>query len=142
MTKKGVALCRLQKKNYLCTQIMDMFTENPTVLDDLYFQWEFLLVELAETLGKKPDLQAILFLIGIQESGQSPRKFKKEEKQDLMHVAVCHLLSKAGYFELIGRDEDGWPHYRTLQSLPTEYKGLVAEEVLLKTEILRYFEKI
>ena len=36
-----------------------------------------------------PDLQTVLFLIGVQELGRIPKtKFTKEEKRDLMHVAV------------------------------------------------------
>ena len=58
-----------------------------------------------------PDLQTILFLIGVQELGRIPKeKFTKEEKRDLMHVAVCTLLEKDGYFEFEGRDQDGWQH--------------------------------
>ena len=45
-------------------------------------------------------MEAILFLIGIQEVGDFRTKFTKEQKQDLMHVAVCSLLSPSGYYEL------------------------------------------
>ena len=50
---------------------------------------------MVERFGKKPDLEAILFLIGMQEYGQLKDKFTKEQKQDLMHVAVCLLLSQS-----------------------------------------------
>ena len=60
---------------------------------------------------KNPDLDAILFLIGIREAGLLPGKFKKEEKQDLMHIAVCRLLSEEGFYELEGLYIDGWPHW-------------------------------
>src|SRR5688572_6596501 len=61
--------------------------------------------------GDLPDLNAVLFLIGMQEVGRTQQKYTKEEKQDLMHVAICHLLSEEGYFEFLGMDEDGWPHW-------------------------------
>ena len=104
--------------------------------------WDALMEELSGPLGRKPDLQGLLFLIGVQELGQIEKKFKKEEKQDLMHIAVCHLLSKAGYFEFTERDADGWPHYKAIKSLPLDQKGLAPQEQLLKEEILRYFDKI
>ncbi|MBK8473130.1 MAG: hypothetical protein IPL33_13760 [Sphingobacteriales bacterium] len=53
-------------------------------------------------------MQALLFLIGVQELGQPGRSFSKEEKQDLMHIGVCHLLWDAGYFTYKGRDDEGY----------------------------------
>jgi len=37
--------------------------------DDLQQQWWELEAKLASRFGKKPDMEAILFLIGIQEFG-------------------------------------------------------------------------
>ena len=74
--------------------------------------------KLVERFGKKPDMEAILFLIGIQEFGHVRDKFTKEQKQDLMHVAVCTLLSQSGYYEIEGYDDDGWPHFRQLKTAP------------------------
>jgi hypothetical protein len=31
-----------------------------------------------------------------------------------MHIAVCTLLMPSGYYELEGKDSDGWPHFRQL----------------------------
>ncbi len=66
-------------------------------------EWEALLEKLENTLGKKPNLEALLFLIGMQELGKGTRVFSKEEKQDLMHIAVCRLLSLEGYYEFEGQ---------------------------------------
>ncbi len=79
--------------------------------DDLQLRWWKLEEKLIEKFGKKPDMEAILFLIGIQELGNMKNKFSKEQKQDLMHIAVCTLLSQSGYYKLEGNDEDGWPHF-------------------------------
>jgi hypothetical protein len=87
--------------------------------------------------GELPDLNAVLYLIGIQELGRKQAKFTKEEKQDLMHIAVCHLLSEDGYFEFEGIDADGWPHWKTL--MPVDIKGLVAQETLLRRKVVEYF---
>ena len=94
---------------------------------------------LEERFGKVPDMEGILFLIGINELGMLPsRKFSKEQKQDLMHVAVCTLLSQLGYFTLAGRDQDGWPHYENVMAMPTS--GMKEQEQILKECVIRYFE--
>ena len=85
-----------------------------------------------------PDLQAILFLIGIQEANVRKSSFTKEEKQDLMHVATCHLLTQQGFFEFLGEDTDGWPHYNQVKTIPAE--GMKAQENLLKSAIINYFK--
>lgn len=92
-----------------------------------------------ERFGKKPDMEAILFLIGIQEFGEIREKFTKEQKQDLMHVAVCSLLSQSGYYELEGVDEEGWPHFRQLKALPE--LNAIDQENFLKDHILLYFDQ-
>ena len=89
------------------------------------------------TRGELPDLNAVLFLIGMQELGRREGKFTKEEKQDLMHLAVCHLLSEDGYFEFEGMDADGWPHWKPL--IPMDVKGLAAQEALLQRKVIEYF---
>lgn len=87
-----------------------------------------------------PDLNAVLFVIGIQELGKAASSFSKEEKQDLMHIAVCRLLSDDGYFQYAGMDEDGWPHWKPLK--PFAIQGLKEQERLLKEQIIRYFGEI
>lgn len=83
-------------------------------------------------------MEAILFLIGIQEVGDFQTKFSKEQKQDLMHVAVCSLLSPSGYYELDRVDEEGWPHYKQIKALPVF--NLREQENFMKDHILLYFE--
>jgi hypothetical protein len=95
---------------------------------------------LGGVLGKKPrDLNALLFLIGVQELGKGRRNFSKEEKQDLMHIAVCKLLSLSGYYRFEGYDEDGWPHWALVRKLP--HADLLGQEEWLKMQIMRYFEQ-
>lgn len=88
-----------------------------------------------------PDLQAVLMLIGVQELGRWRRDFTKEEKQDLMHVGTCEVLSAEayGYYAFSHRDADGWPHYRPLR--PVEAVGHVAQEALLKRAAVGYFDR-
>ncbi len=107
--------------------------------DDLQQRWWNLEATLVERFGKKPDLEAILFLIGIQEFGDIKDKFTKEQKQDLMHVAVCQLLSASGFYELEWVDEDGWPHFKQLKPMPD--MNAPEQENFIKDHILLYFEK-
>lgn len=93
---------------------------------------------LKKQFGKKPDLNGIIFLIGMQELGQV-REFTKEEKIDLMHIATCKLLSYEGYYSFSGRDADGWPQWNLEKPLPPY--DLFSQEVLLKKNIVRYFEQ-
>jgi len=108
--------------------------------DDLQSRWWKLEEKLMERFGKKPDMEAILFLIGIQEFGEIRKKFTKEQKQDLMHVAICNLLSQSGYYEVERVDQDGWPHFRQLKALPV--LDMIEQENFLKDHILLYFEKM
>jgi len=112
-------------------------TQNRT----LFERWIILEAELVERFGKKPNMEAILFLIGMNEyQGRIPKiKFSKEQKQDLMHVAVCALLSRGGYYALEGYDDEGWPHYRQLKKVETDQNAFAAQDILLKTYILEYF---
>jgi hypothetical protein len=107
--------------------------------DDLQQRWWNLEAKLVERFGKKPDLETVLFLIGVQEFGDIKEKFTKEQKQDLMHVAVCSLLAKSGYYELEKVDEDGWPHFRQLKALPT--LNMIEQENFIKDHVLLYFEE-
>ena len=108
------------------------------VNDDLQLRWWKLEEKMMTRFGKKPDVEAILFLIGIQEFGKVREKFTKEQKQDLMHVAVCKLLSQSGYYELQGLDEEGWPHFKQLKSVPE--MDTISQENFLKDHILLYFQ--
>ena len=104
--------------------------------DDLQTRWWTLEAKLVERFGKKPDMETILFLIGIQEFGLK-EKFSKEQKQDLMHIAVCSLLSQSGYYELERTDTEGWPHFKQLKELPV--MNMIEQENFLKDHILLYF---
>ena len=86
-----------------------------------------------------PDLNGILFLIGIQELGRWKERFTKEEKQDLMHIATCRLMSYYGYYTFAGRDGDGWPHWDLAQRIPPN--NLKEQELLFKQAIIRYFKE-
>lgn len=109
---------------------------------EIDFEWLRVrhLVQLRFNKDTLPDLEAILFLVGIQELGRWKKEFTKEEKQDLMHIAVCRLLSYDGYYEFGGRDADGWPHWTPLRLIPKSESG--EQEALLKKYVIRYFKEL
>jgi hypothetical protein len=102
--------------------------------------WNSLLANLENLIGKRPkDLNAVLFLIGVQELGKGNKVFSKEEKQDLMHIGICRVLSQSGYYTLEGQDKDGWPHWKVARKLP--HFDLLEQEKLLKMHVIEYFER-
>jgi hypothetical protein len=107
--------------------------------DDLQSRWWNLEAKLVERFGKKPDMETILFLVGVQELGMIKEKFTKEQKQDLMHIAVCRLLAPSGYYLNEGNDDEGWPHFKQLKPMPV--MDMREQENFLKDHILLYFEK-
>jgi hypothetical protein len=102
-------------------------------------EWKALLEVLEPEFGEV-DLQGILFLVGIQELGQGIRTFSKDEKQDLMHIATCRLMSNYGYYERMGNDNDGWPVWQ-LKDRPPAMK-LKEQDALLKQAAVRYFREL
>jgi len=100
--------------------------------------WKNTLKKLEDKFGSGLELDGILFLIGVQELGQGYRKFKKDEKVELLHIAICTILQDFGYYEFIGRDQDDWPHFKRLKELP----GLSPseQEMMMKRGVVKYVE--
>ncbi len=96
---------------------------------------ERLSVQFAD--GDTLDLDAIIYLVGVQELGQLHRRFKKDHKVDLMHIAICRLLEPYGYYQFDYIDEDGWPHYNIKEELPHLKAG--EQSILMKEAIVNYF---
>lgn len=107
--------------------------------EQLKERWEQLVHILSTRFadGDVLDLDAIIYLIGVQELGKFHKKFKKDEKVNLMHIAICRLLEPFGYYEFDYFDNDGWPHYKVTEMLPTLKAG--EQSVLMKTAIVDYF---
>lgn len=83
---------------------------------EMVAKWQAIIQKIQQDFNKTPDVNAILFLIGMREFGLPREKFTKEEKVELMHIAVCRLLSSSGYYELEGIDKDGWPHWKSIKN--------------------------
>lgn len=102
-------------------------------------EWQALLQYLEGKFSKRPDMNGILFLVGLNVLGLGPQDFSKEQKQDLMHIAVCELLSFSEFYEFAGRDDQGWPHYRILRS--PQGMSLAEQEAVLRACAVEYFKE-
>ena len=102
-------------------------------------RWEQLVQLLSDQFsqGEDLDLDAIIYLIGVQELGKVHQEFKKDEKLNLMHIAICRLLEPYGYYEFEFFDKDGWPHYKVKEELPPLKAG--EQSILMKDAIVNYF---
>ena len=105
-------------------------------------RWDYLTKELTQQFsdGDILNLDSIIYLIGVQELGQGKKVFKKDEKINLMHIAICKLLEPYGYYEFDFFDKDGWPHFKIVTDLPNLKPG--EQAVLMKEAIIHYFEDL
>lgn len=107
--------------------------------EKLKTHWKTLTVKLSQQFadGEALDLDAMIYLVGVQELGQPQLKFKKDDKINLMHIAICKLLEPYGYYEFDFVDDDGWPHYNNISKLPPLKSG--EQSVLMKEALVNYF---
>jgi hypothetical protein len=102
-------------------------------------QWDTLIKKLSDQFadGENLDLDGVLYLIGVQELGQIHRKYKKDEKINLMHIAICRVLEPYGYYKFDFYDGQGWPHYQIKEKLPSLKAG--EQSILMKEAAVNYF---
>ena len=109
--------------------------------NDLAQKWDKIQAKLSAQFAdnEQLDLDGILFLIGVQELGLGFRKFNKSEKMDIMHIAICKVLSRYSYYTLEGLDDEGWPHYVKNKNIPSLKPG--EQTVMMKEAVIDYFEE-
>lgn len=103
-------------------------------------KWDELLRALHQRFKMEMDLKAILFVIGLQELGMNSQKLSKDQKLDVMHIAICTLLEPYGHYLYLGRDQDGWPHWEVVENLPALSKQ--QQEDLMRRSILEYWDDL
>jgi hypothetical protein len=108
-------------------------------MTDIKEDWTQLTEKLERQFGIEPDVDAILFLIGVQELGKGYVNLKKDQKMDIMHVAICTLLSQYGYYVYDGKDKDGWPHFSATAQLPNLMPA--QQNKLMREAIVNYFKQ-
>jgi len=100
--------------------------------------WDVLMKRMELQFGEGIEIEGILLLIGTQELGKGYKKFTKDEKLDVLHIALCTLLSPLGYYKFTGKDADGWPHWEALTNLPPLKPG--EQKSMVKRAIINYFK--
>jgi len=104
-------------------------------------KWKVLQERIAKEFDSDfPDLKVMLFLIGVQELGKGAKKYSKRQKEELMHIATCRLLSEMDFYELEGVDQDGWPHWKLIKPIPPY--TMLEQELLMKSLVVSYFADI
>lgn len=140
----GLELIIHYKNIHLTTRNLQLTTCNLQLIKmsrdiQLKERWENLVSLLSDQFsqGEDLDLDAIIYLIGVQELGKIHQTYKKDEKLNLMHIAICRLLEPYGYYEFDYVDAEGWPHYIVKEELPPLKAG--EQSVLMKEAIVNYF---
>ncbi len=101
--------------------------------------WDILQRKLKERFDSEMDYDSILFIIGLQELGKPFKKYKKDEKLEIIHIAICSLLEPYGFYEFMGKDDDGWPHWKLKENLP--FLDAKQQNKLIIDSIIDYFKK-
>ncbi len=101
-------------------------------------EWELLQSKLKDRFGSSMDFDAILFMIGLQELNKPYQQYKKHEKVDIMHIAICCVLEPFNFYKYVGKDADGWPHWEATEKLPN--LNSVQQHNLITSAIINYFK--
>lgn len=121
MSKKFIGI-KILKKLYIC------------FMKDLDKKWDRLIKKLEKKFDDEMSLKGVLYLIGVQELNFGIKRYDREEKINVLHVAICKLLSEYGYYKFDGIDADGWPHYKELRALESlsekDQQNLIKEAII------------
>jgi len=108
--------------------------------EELKQEWDVVMKRLELQFGEGIEIEGILLLIGTQELGKGYLEYTKDEKLDVLHIALCTLLEPLGYYTFKGKDADGWPHWEATNSLPS-MKAMDQKDMVRKA-IVDYFKKM
>ena len=96
-----------------------------------------MLVELKGRFNVGLDLKDVFYLIGLQVLNKGIKKFNKEDKLSIFHIATCKVLSSYWFYKFEGVDEAGWPHWKELK--PIKDMNDKDQQKLMKEAIIEYF---
>jgi len=102
-------------------------------------KWKKLSSWFDDKFKMEADVDAMLFMIGVQELGKGFNEFDKTQKLELMHIGICAVLLDDGYYSFLHRDDDGWPHYKAERKLPF-VKGQEQKD-FIKEKLVNYFSE-
>ena len=104
---------------------------------ELEKQWRSLQHKLGEKMGESPELDSILFVIGLQELNMDFNNLTKDQKVEVMHIGLCVVFTPQGYYKPKGRDKDGWIHFESLKKFPNLNSD--EQEEIIKEAIIEYY---
>ena len=105
-------------------------------MTDLDKKWNTLLKKLENQFDQEMTLKGVLYLIGVQELNLGIKQYERGEKVDVLHIAVCKILTPFGFYKFDRIDEDGWPHYIELKAIKNLSED--QQELLMKEAVLKY----
>jgi hypothetical protein len=105
---------------------------------ELEKKWSELVNSLGKKEGEKPSIDSVIFVIGLQELNMDMSKLTKDQKLEVMHVGLCAIFTPYGYYEPLGRDEEGWIHFKTVKKFPNLNQK--EQEEVIKEAIIEYYK--
>ena len=105
-------------------------------MTDLEKKWSQLLEKLEKQFDQEMTLKGVLYLIGVQELNLGIKQYEREEKVNVLHVAICKILAPFGFYKFDRIDEDGWPHYSELKAIKNLSEN--QQELLMKEAVIKY----
>jgi len=100
--------------------------------------WRELKSWFEKQFGMESNVDAMLFLVGVQQLGKGFEEFEKSQKLDLIHVGVCTIL-EGDYYRLLKRDKEDWPHFELIKKLPV--MNAKQQDDFIKKYLLAYFKE-
>ena len=104
-------------------------------MTDLDKKWNRLLEKIEAQFDQEITLKGVLYLIGVQELNLGIKQYEREEKVNVLHVAICKILTPFGFYKFDRIDEDGWPHYIELKAIKNLSDS--QQEVLMKEAVIK-----
>ena len=108
-------------------------------MNSLDKKWDELVKKIEGNFDSGINIKGILYLIGIQELNLGVQQVPRDEKLNVLHIAVCKILAPYGYYVFDRVDKEGWPHYTPLK--PFESLSESDQEVLIKKGIIKYLNE-
>ena len=105
-------------------------------MNEINKKWDELLLKIEKQLNNELSLKGVLYLIGLQELNMLGEKFDRDEKTDVLHVAICKVLTPFGYYAFDRVDKDGWPHWKEVKAI--SHLDEKKQELLIKKAIIKY----
>ncbi len=119
--------------------IRELLNESDERLDQ---RWEAIQQFVEERFQREPTIEAILFLIGVQERGRGYEPdLQKDVKEALVMEGTYTVFEKVDLYRHAGMESDGsWIWERTTD-LPEDLSS-DEQEKLLRLAIVRYFDEV